>query len=150
MGVGRVAERADHLLRRRVLDVHPRGTHLLDRSTTSATNARCSKNSTSTTDTWWQPGLDNKRVRTSTRRWWPAGILLRHPGARGVDMLPIIYGITGAELNDALRASVELRPGTWTGAHLADQERPDPTRYMVDHPVLNWTGRVPRWAAGAI
>jgi len=80
------------------------------------------------------------------------GIMLDIPALLGVDMLPSSYGITGAELNDALRRQrLELRPGDVVLVRTGRiKSWPDPTAYMVDSPGLNLDGAKFLAEAGAM
>ena len=80
------------------------------------------------------------------------GIMLDIPALLGVDMLPSSYGITGAELNGALRRQqLELRPGDVVLVRTGRiKSWPDPTAYMVDSPGLNLDGAKFLAEAGAM
>jgi kynurenine formamidase len=80
------------------------------------------------------------------------GIMLDIPALLGVEMLPSSYGITGAELNDALRRQkLELRPGDVVLVRTGRiKSWPDPTAYMVDSPGLNLDGAKFLAEAGAM
>lgn len=80
------------------------------------------------------------------------GIMLDIPTLLGVDMLPGSYGITGAELNGALRRQkLELRPGDVVLVRTGRiKSWPDPTAYMVDSPGLNLDGATFLAEAGAM
>jgi len=80
------------------------------------------------------------------------GIMLDIPALLGVDMLPSSYGITGAELNGALRRQqLELRPGDVVLVRTGRiKSWPDPNAYMVDSPGLNLDGAKFLAEAGAM
>lgn len=80
------------------------------------------------------------------------GIMLDIPALIGVEMLPSSYGITGAELNGALRRQkLELRPGDVVLVRTGRiKSWPDPIAYMVDSPGLNLDGAKFLAEAGAM
>jgi kynurenine formamidase len=80
------------------------------------------------------------------------GVLFDIPALLGVDILPASYGITGADLDAALRRQgVQFRPGDVALVRTGQMRHwPDPQSYMADGPGLNLNGAHYLAEAGAI